>query len=100
MTKKPILPDEGIQLPEWDNPADAMPVETIWQIVVRAWADTSNVETVALRLEAELAREGIMTVEQLAVAPIKLIANAARAALQADAQALQAAANKMLQGGS
>lgn len=97
MTKSKSKPEEGTPLAESSRAAQA---PSDWNQVATAWADKANTPVVAERLERELAQVGIFTVEELASAPINLIASAARAAIQADAQALRSAANKVLQGGS
>jgi cytosine/adenosine deaminase-related metal-dependent hydrolase len=85
---------------EWHEPENApVPEPNDWVRVVDTWTDKSDVKAIATRLQAELAREGITTLEDLAAASVQRVASAARAAIQADAQALLAAAHKLLQGG-
>lgn len=99
MTKKKDQPEEAIPQGEpTEDQAPAVSTESEWVQVVRLWADKSNARPVANHLQAELARVGIVTVEQLATAPVQLVAGAARAAIRADAQALQAAAHKFMEG--
>lgn len=71
---------------------------TTWQRVAQAWASKDNTRVLAERLERELARAGIHSVDELVRAPVNAVAAAARAAMQADAQSLIGAAAQIKEG--
>jgi hypothetical protein len=79
---------------------DSLPIperESIWDLIVDEWLTVRNIPEAAERLRRELDRMGIHSPDELVKAPVGTLRAAVFAALQVDAQALAAAALRVLQ---